>query len=113
MCGCGSITGADLAKEVDTKTMKAWNGHPYLHVVDNRTNFKDKVNRVVQLICKRYGLDYDNSLSARSVKRKFLVSAADWADQIPISHETFEVLHEFIQTTDGSQVRLRRRGIDG
>eukprot|EP01102_Stenamoeba_stenopodia_P022051 TRINITY_DN905_c0_g1_i1.p1 TRINITY_DN905_c0_g1~~TRINITY_DN905_c0_g1_i1.p1 ORF type:complete len:477 (+),score=87.19 TRINITY_DN905_c0_g1_i1:51-1433(+) len=60
------------ARAVDERTMKAWIGHPYLSVIDNSTNFKEKVVRAVSTICKRVGV---SELDKSILKRKFLIKA--------------------------------------
>lgn len=38
------------AIEMDKKTLSCWIGHPKLNIVDNSTNFKEKINRVINII---------------------------------------------------------------
>ena len=58
---------------------KAWVGHPYCDVIDNRTDFESKIRRVIEAVCKRLGgrlgVDIDDRLQAQSKKRKFLVKS--------------------------------------
>lgn len=55
-------------------------GHPCCDVIDNSTDFENKLNRVISVVCKRLkkvqGADIDikrGGLEANSRKRKFLV----------------------------------------
>lgn len=41
--------GIELARQLDRKTAKAWIGHPYIDVIDNRTDFEMKIARVLQV----------------------------------------------------------------
>lgn len=40
---------------LDEKTLVAWAGHPYIRVVDNSTDFKGKIDRVVATIRQELG----------------------------------------------------------
>ena len=52
-------------------------GHPYYDVVDNSTDFENKIRRTIELIYKRIGkqleVDMDDRLQSQSKKRKYLV----------------------------------------
>ena len=37
--------GLELARERDARAMDAWRMHPYVDIVDNRTDFESKVGR--------------------------------------------------------------------
>ena len=54
-------------------------GHPYCDVIDNSTDFENKLKRVIAVICKRLGKrvggDVDERLKAESRKRKFLIKS--------------------------------------
>ena len=41
--------GLAVAKDIDKRCTKAWMGHPYIDVIDNRTNFDQKVARVLKV----------------------------------------------------------------
>ena len=48
-------------------------------MIDNSTDFENKIHRVIMIICrrlgKRLGVDVDDRLKAQSKKRKFLVKS--------------------------------------
>ena len=63
-----------------THTHQSWVGHPYFEVVDNSTDFEQKINRVIERVCKGMGkrgaqLEVDDRLKAQSKKRKFLIKS--------------------------------------
>ncbi|KAJ7377283.1 hypothetical protein OS493_030094 [Desmophyllum pertusum] len=64
-----------LARELDRKTQQAWVGHPYVDVIDNCTNFNNKVRRAIDAVCNKIGIYTGDRLSPESIKRKFLISA--------------------------------------
>lgn len=92
------------AIRLDHKTRAAWVGHPHLRLVDNRTGFREKINRVDARISELAGVH----LSKRIV-RKFLVrtNAKDMPDA-----EDFIVEQTFLARETGEDVQesLRRRG---
>ncbi|KAJ7377320.1 TRPL translocation defect protein 14, partial [Desmophyllum pertusum] len=53
----------------------AWVGHPYVDVIDNCTNFNNKVRRAIDAVCNKIGIYTGDRLSPESIKRKFLISA--------------------------------------
>jgi len=92
--------------------------HECTDMVDNSTDFYTKVGRVVEAVSKFIGA-YEPGIT----KRKFLVrsvasaraAAAAQTDvaAFPVQHHDSIVMHDFINTTDGSQARLRARGQGG
>ena len=63
-----------------TYTHQSWVGHPYFEAVDNSTDFEQKINRVIERVCKgmeKRGaqLEVDDRLKAQSKKRKFLIKS--------------------------------------
>ncbi len=77
-------------------------GHPYYDVVDNSTDFDNKLKRVVGLICKRIGKKLgavmDDRLQVKSKKRKFLIKTLPsvevsnfYFNQLVTSNETTTV----------------------
>lgn len=45
-------TSEERARELDLLTLKAWEGHPNLHVVDNSTGFDEKLKRTFLAVCR-------------------------------------------------------------
>lgn len=59
---------AEEARALDARARDAWVGHPRLFVVDNRTGFAEKMDRVFRLACRLVGLP-----RAANLDRKFLL----------------------------------------
>lgn len=97
--------GIELAREIDNKILKAWTGHPQLHIVENNVDFDIKVRSVVQSIQRLIG---DDSVMAEE-RRKLIVRVTG---AIPYGVET-EIYQTYINDEDGSSIRLRRRGTRG
>lgn len=64
--------GVELARELDYKSAAAWVGHPYFDVIDNSTNFEAKMNRMIESVCQKLGIDIGDRLKTTSRKLKFL-----------------------------------------
>ena len=64
----------EYAREMDDRTLRAWRGHPNLHIIDNSVNFEDKINRAIVEIYRLLG-----EPEPMVNKRKFLVEMPDIA----------------------------------
>lgn len=98
----------EQACQVDRRTQNAWLGSPYLRIVDNRSGFRDKINRVDAHISELAGVHL-----TRRVVRKFLLTKI--SRQSILEAEQFKVEQTFLRTTfaDAVQESVRRRGKDG
>lgn len=105
--------GVDLARELDYKSAAAWIGHPYFDVIDNSTDFENKVNRMIECVCQKLGIDTGDRLLTTSKKVKFLVSELP-VDSLFPAFQDFEVVHHYLQSAGPRvQARLRKRGQNG
>jgi len=103
----------EVARKLDKITQQAWVGHPYFDVIDNSTDFNNKVRRAIDVVCNKMGLNTGDRLSPESVKRKFLVSVLPDDKAFP-AFQDFDVVHDYLSTSNPkSQARLRRRGQNG
>jgi predicted ATPase len=101
----------DGARAVDKRTQNAWVGHPHFHILDNRTGFREKIERVFFVIAKFIGV---KSMSKHEV-RKYLVAGnakPRALDSVVDNLEEFEVEQTFLKRNrlDGAQESVRRRG---
>lgn len=62
----------ELARVVDERASGAWLGHPYFDLIDNSTDFENKIIRLISTICKRMELDTGDRLKVTARKYKFL-----------------------------------------
>ena len=62
----------EYAREMDDRTLRAWSGHPNLRIIDNATNFEDKINRAIREIYRIVGQP-----EPMVRKRKYLISMPD------------------------------------
>lgn len=59
----------EQAAEADRRLQDAWTGHPHFRVVDNSTDFDEKVRRVIGHVCQLVGIP-----EPIEAERRFLVS---------------------------------------
>lgn len=103
----------ELAVELDRKTKQVWVGHPYVDVIDNSTDFNNKVRRAIDAVCNKMGVYTGDRLSPESIKRKFLISSLPDIKLFP-TFQDFDVVHDYLATSNPKkQARLRRRGQNG
>ena len=103
--------GLELACQLDRQVMNAWLGHPYFEVIDNSTGFQEKIQRVIDRVYKRLGIR--DTRGSESVKHKFLLESFPTDEEFQGHFEDFEVRHDYLSTTDETQIRIRRRGRNG
>ena len=46
-----------MARDRDLKAMEAWKDHPYVDVIDNRSDFDAKVDKLINLVVRRIGIN--------------------------------------------------------
>lgn len=104
----------EQARELDSKVMKGWSGHPNLRCIDNRTLFSEKVMRAVSAICIRCDVRPPNNAV---VKRKFLVTSFeenDWKNEDGTYVEYTDSICEYTYLVDAgeTQQRLKQRRLE-
>jgi len=95
----------------DTKAAEAWIGHPYVDIIDNKSDFDTKLNRLISCVCMKMGIDIGDRLKVNARKVKFAVNAPLPRDELFPSFRDFEVVHHYLQSPSRTmQSRLRKRG---
>ena len=99
---------AEQAREMDRKTLDCWTGHEHLYIVDNSTNFEEKMRRAVTRISKLVGVP-----APLAVTRKFLLerppTMAEMKEHVK-RFEAFEVDQTYLSTQKANErARIRRR----
>jgi len=101
--------GIEDAIKMDQKTLKAWMGHPHLRVIDNSTNFNDKIQRLIKEIASFLG-----EPEPFEIERKFLIEYPNikLLDNLD-NCEKVEIIQTYLLSDNGDEVRIRQRGKDG
>lgn len=88
---------------------KVWHGHEHLRVIDNSTNFEQKIDRTVASIFQVVGIPIPIE-----VERKFLVSPKFTSDMIEAHHVKVHIVQHYLETVHEDETgRIRKRGQEG
>jgi len=94
---------------LDNKIISAWTGHPHFRMIDNSTDFKGKMRRLMCEISAFLGEG-----EHYEIERKYLIEYPDlaWLESHPFCHRT-EILQTYLKSEDGEEIRVRQRGEHG
>lgn len=99
----------EQAAALDDKIINAWTGHPHFRVIDNSSDFDNKIKRLIAEIASFLG-----EPEPLEIERKFLIEYPDieWLESVE-SCEKIEIVQTYIKSDSGDEVRVRQRGVDG
>lgn len=95
----------------DERTLNSWTGHPHLRIIDNSTDFENKMQRLVCEIASFLG-----EPEPFEVERKFLIKMPDLEKLNELSNvQKVEILQTYLKETgvgnvNDEEVRVRQRG---
>ena len=97
------------AAKVDDKLINAWTGHPHFRVIDNSSNFEDKMKRLLTEISHFLG-----EPEPYEIERKFLIEFPDisWLEKNKNSKK-LEIIQTYLNSNKDEEVRVRQRGYNG
>ncbi len=98
------------AAAADDRIIAAWTGHPHLRIIDNSTDFENKMKRLIREISAFLG-----EPQPFEIERKFLIEYPDtkWLEAQP-SCRRIEIIQTYLKSDDPDQeIRVRQRGVDG
>ena len=93
----------DEAATLDNKLISAWTGHPHLRVIDNTSNFEDKMKRLITEISSFLGEPEPLEIEYPDVR---------WLESIP-NCQRIEIIQTYLNSDKDEEVRVRQRGFDG
>lgn len=97
------------AREKDTKTLNAWIGHPHLRVFDNSTDFKTKIDKVVQEVFAELGEPLP-----KEIERKFLIKkpTTEQVEALGCMSRT-NIIQTYLKSDNpDTERRVRQRGTE-
>ena len=99
----------EQAAALDDKLISAWTGHPHLRVIDNSSDFEDKLKRLIQEITSFLG-----EPEPMENERKFLIAYPDVKalEKMP-NCQRVEIIQTYLTAPEGEESRVRQRGADG
>lgn len=97
------------AARLDDKLISAWTGHPHFRVIDNSSNFENKLRKLVAEISSFLG-----EPEPFEIERKYLIEYPDieWLEGHP-NCQRVEIIQTYLNSSNGDEVRVRQRGMDG
>lgn len=99
----------DQAVELDNKLISAWTGHPHLRVIDNSTDFENKMKRLISEIAGFLG-----EPEPYEIERKFLIKYPDIsALEKRNDCQKVEIIQTYLNAGENEEVRVRQRGANG
>ena len=99
----------EQAREIDDKLLSAWTGHPHLRIIDNRSGFQEKLEKLMAEISSFLG-----EPDPFEVEKKYLIAYPDleWLESLP-NCEKVEIIQTYLRSPEGVQIRIRQRGSGG
>ena len=99
----------EQAAALDDRVIAAWTGHPHLRIIDNATEFENKLKRLIKEISTFLGEPV-----AYEIERKFLIEYPNLEELEKLPNcSRVEIIQTYLLSADGSEARVRQRGADG
>ena len=99
----------EQARAVDKRLMNAWTGHPHFRIIDNSTDFHEKMNKLIKEITSVLGepIPYE-------IERKFLIKYPDieLLESLP-NCQKVDIVQTYLNSVSGKERRVRARGQNG
>lgn len=99
----------EQARAIDEKIISAWTGHPHFRVIDNSSDFEDKMKRLITEITSFLG-----EPEPYEIERKYLIEYPDleWLESNP-NCKKIEIIQTYLLSAEDEEVRVRQRGDNG
>lgn len=99
----------EQARELDDKIISAWTGHPHFRIIDNSTEFEQKLERLLKEIASFLG-----EPEPFEIERKFLIYYPNIKKLESMPNCTkVDITQTYLKSKDDTERRIRARGIDG
>lgn len=97
------------AKKIDDKIISAWTGHPHFRIIDNSTEFEEKLERLLKEIASFLG-----EPEPFEIERKFLIAYPNIKELENMPNCTkVDITQTYLKSEGDTERRVRARGIDG
>ena len=92
---------------VDDNLINAWNGHPHFRIIDNSTNFDNKMKKLLKEISHFLG-----EPEPYEIERKFLIEYPNisWLEK---NCKKLEIIQTYLNSNEDEEIRVRQRGDNG
>ena len=99
----------EQARVLDDKIISAWTGHPHFRIIDNSTDFEEKLERLLKEIASFLG-----EPEPFEIERKYLIYYPNIKELESMPNCTkVEIAQTYLKSIDDVERRVRARGIDG
>lgn len=103
------IETVEQAAALDDKLISVWTGHPHLRIIDNSTDFENKMKRLIKEISSFLG-----EPEPLEIERKYLIEYPDLKHLEALPNcERVEIIQTYLKHPDGTKSRIRQRGRNG
>ncbi len=97
------------ARKIDDKIISAWTGHPHFRIIDNSTEFEEKLEKLLKEIASFLG-----EPEPFEIERKFLIYYPNIKELENMSNCTkVDISQTYLKSNDDIERRVRARGING
>ena len=101
--------GIEEARKLDDRIISAWTGHPHFRIIDNSTDFEEKLERLLKEIASFLG-----EPEPFEIERKFLIYYPNIKELESMPNCTkVDITQTYLKSTGDTERRIRARGIDG
>ena len=92
---------------VDDNLINSWNGHPHFRIIDNSTNFDNKMKKLLKEISHFLG-----EPEPYEIERKFLIEYPNisWLEK---NCKKLEIIQTYLNSNEDEEIRVRQRGYNG
>ena len=99
----------EQARALDDKIISAWTGHPHFRIIDNSTEFEQKLERLLKEIAHFLG-----EPEPFEIERKFLIYYPNIKELEKLPNcQKVDIVQTYLKCEEGSERRIRARGICG
>ncbi len=100
---------AEEAIDLDNRLISAWMGHPHFTIIDNSTDFENKMMRLLNAIIAFLG-----EPEPVAMRRKFLIEYPDldWLNSNPLTRK-LDVIETYLKAPEGSTYHIKQTGENG
>lgn len=99
----------EQAAALDNKIINSWTGHPHFRIIDNSTDFDEKMRRLMKEVSNVLGVP-----EPLEIERKFLIEKPDleFLESLE-SCEKVDIVQTYLRSSNpNEEVRVRQRGIN-
>ena len=96
------------AAKVDRNVVAAWTGHPHLRIIDNSTDFHNKMLRLMREIAVVTG-----EPQPYEIERKYLIRKPSEEQLSMRTSDCSLIIQTYLSAKEGSERRIRQRGSQG